>query len=247
MPCITVRGERIETDLVIFDKDGTLLDFQATWVGIIRELVSCLRQETGLGDSLTKGIEQALGISLDRAEIDGNGALAMGTFTECNALLTYSLYREGLRWDNAQIIVESTGKKVFGVEIRKKHVKAARGALSLLMELKSRGISTAVATNDKYSDALIDMECIGASSLIDLVAGADSVKRSKPAPDMIDYLCTRLEKDPQRSVLIGDTVMDAMLGKNAGVSLTIGVAGIVAEKDLAGHMNVVISSLDEIK
>ncbi len=246
MPCITVRGERIETELVIFDKDGTLLDFQATWVGIIRELVSCLSLETGLKDSLSAGIEQALGISLARGEIDGNGALAMGTYTECNALLTYSLYREGIRWDKAQLIVESTGKKVFGADIRKKHVKAARGALPLLRELKSRGISTAVATNDKYADALVDMECIGAASFIDLVAGADSVERSKPAPDMIDYLCTRLGKDPVRSVLIGDTVMDAMLGRNAGVYMTIGVAGIVAEKDLAEYMNVVISCLDEI-
>ncbi len=151
--------------------------------------MSCLRQETGLNSSLTAGIEQVLGISLEEGEIDGNGALAMVTYTECNALLTYCLYHEGLRWDRAQAIVESTGRKVFGAETRKKHVKAARGALPLLRELKSRGISTAVATNDKYSDALIDMECIGASPLIDLVAGADSVKRSKrPGHDRLPVL-----------------------------------------------------------
>jgi phosphoglycolate phosphatase-like HAD superfamily hydrolase len=40
--------------------------------------------------------------------------------------------------------------------------------------------------------------------------------------------------------------MDAMLGKNAGVMLTVGVAGIVPADELSAHMDVVISSLDEI-
>ena len=40
--------------------------------------------------------------------------------------------------------------------------------------------------------------------------------------------------------------MDAMLGKNAGVMLTIGVSGIVSSDVLAEHVDVVISSLEDI-
>jgi phosphoglycolate phosphatase len=246
VPGITVGHTPYEVSLVIFDKDGTLLDFELTWVGIIGELIDALGTYAPDPLSLKGRAERALGLSVEKRSIDGNGALAMGTFTECNALLAYALYREGIPWDKAVTIVEKVGAKAFGAESRRKHVQAARGALPLLKALKSRGILTAVATNDKHKDALVDMELIGASPFLDLVVGADSVKQAKPAPDMVDLICSRLGSVPGKSVLIGDTAMDAMLGKNAGVMLTVGVAGIVPAHELAAHMDVVVSSLEEI-
>lgn len=246
MPYITVQGNIHETDLVIFDKDGTLLDFRDTWIGIFKNFFVSLDQVINLTPILKERIEQALGIYIDKNEIDGNGALAMGTFTECNALLTYCLYREGIRWDSAQIIVEEVGRKVFSSDARKEYVRPSRGALRILEILKSRGISVAVATNDKYSDALLDMEYIGALPFIDLVVGADSVMHAKPSPDMVEKICSTLGRSSAQAVLVGDTVMDAMLGKNSGVMLTIGVCDIVPREILAEHMNVVLSSLEEI-
>lgn len=246
MPCITVLSKPYDTDLVIFDKDGTLLDFEKSWVGIIRELIVELGTHVPMTPALKERIGNALGVSVDTARVDGNGLLAMGTFLECTALLTYCLYREGIRWDRAHGIVEEAGGKVFGPESRKRHIQAAPGALKLLETLKSRGIPVAVATNDKKEDALLDMELIGALPYIELVVGADCVENSKPAPDMVKRICSLLGKDPGRAVLIGDTVMDALLGRNSGVMLTIGVSGIVPAEELARDMNVVVSSLEDI-
>jgi phosphoglycolate phosphatase len=246
VPVITILGKPYETDLVIFDKDGTLLDFEKTWVGIIGELIASLGAHAPDPVSLKGRIEHALGLSVEQGSIDGNGALAMGTFTECNALLTYCLYREGIRWDQGQVIVEQVGARVFGKEVRRRHVQPAQGALSLLKLLKSRGIPAAVATNDKHRDAVVDMELIGAAPYLDLVVGADSVERSKPAPDMVELICGTLGRSPARSVLVGDTAMDAMLGRNAGVMLTVGVAGIVPAAELALHMDVVVPTLNDI-
>ena len=41
-------------DLVIFDKDGTLIDFQVMWGGWVRELAAELERETGgrIGDGV---------------------------------------------------------------------------------------------------------------------------------------------------------------------------------------------------
>jgi len=246
VPGITVLGKPYEAGLVIFDKDGTLLDFEKTWVGIIGELIDALGGHAPDPLSLRGRVERALGIDLGKSSIDGNGALAMGTFTECNALLAYALYREGIRWDRAQTIVEETGARVFSASARKKHVRAAQGALPLLKALKSRGIPLAVATNDKHRDAVVDMELIGAAPYLDLVVGADSVKHPKPAPDMIDLICGSLGLPASQTVLVGDTAMDAMLGRNAGVMLTVGVSGIVPADALSEHMDIVVSSLEDI-
>ena len=246
MPRIHVMEKSYETGLVIFDKDGTLLDFKETWLSIIADLLHAIDAYQPMTTALQTRIEHALGIYVDTGEIDGYGPLAMGTFSESNALLTYCLYIEGQRWDRAQHIVDVVGKEVFSSAKRQQNVQAAPGALELLKTLKSRGIITAVATNDKRSDALIDMDFIGASPYIDLVVGADSVENAKPAPDMVNLICSELGTSSKESVLVGDTIMDALLGKNSGVMLTIGVIGIVPGEVLKEHVDVVVSSLEDI-
>ena len=246
MPHIHVMQKSYETGLVIFDKDGTLLDFKQTWISIIADLLRAIDAYQPMTNDFQKRIEDALGIYVEKGEIDGYGPLAMGTFSECNALLTYCLYMEGQRWDRAQHIVDAVGKEVFSSVKREQNVRAAPGAIRLLKTLKSRGILTAVATNDKRSDALIDMDFIGAAPYIDLVVGADSVENAKPAPDMVNLICCEFGKSSKESVLVGDTIMDALLGKNSGVMLTIGVTGIVSKEVLEEHVDVVISSLEDI-
>jgi HAD superfamily hydrolase (TIGR01509 family) len=123
---------------------------------------------------------------------------------------------------------------------------AAPGALDLLAELKRRGILTAVATNDNAHDAGRDMRAIGAAPFIDFVAGADSVKRPKPAPDMIELICAKLKVDPARAIMVGDAVSDTIAGRQAGCGLTVGISGFVPRELIAAHCDVVIEGLDEI-
>jgi phosphoglycolate phosphatase len=247
MATLHVSGREFSATLAIFDKDGTLIDFKKTWLAIIESLITAMGGHVSLTPALRERVQTALGISVEKGEIDGYGPLAMGTFTECDALLAYSLYQEGIRWDSAQAIVRSLGDEIFRSDIRKTKIHAAKGAINLLARLKKKGISIAVATNDKEEDARSDMESIGADTYIDLVVGADSVNSSKPAPDMVYKICNHFRTDPADTVLIGDTVMDAMLGKNSSVRLTIGITGIVPREVLAEHMDVVVDSLDEIE
>ena len=63
---------------------------------------------------------------------------------------------------------------------------------------------------------------------------------------MVNLICSEFGKSSRESVLIGDTIMDALLGKNSGVMLTIGVTGIVPKEVLEQHVDIVISSLEDI-
>ncbi|HOS96475.1 MAG TPA: HAD family hydrolase [Deltaproteobacteria bacterium] len=246
MAKVDIAGKTYEPDLVIFDKDGTLIDFPETWAAIIHALLEAMTRHIPVGDALRGRVERALGISVQLRTVDPRGPLAMGTFTECDALLTYCLYREGLRWDEAQTIVRTLGDEVFRSEVRARCIRPAQGALELLKRLKEKGLTLAVATNDRAADALDDMFAIGAAPYIDAVVGADNVEHSKPAPDMVEKICGHFSMNPSSSLLVGDTVMDALLGRNSGVMLSVGIPGITTRKDLEGYMDVVVDSLDEI-
>lgn len=247
MASVNVLGKEYAADLVIFDKDGTLIDFRQTWIVIIGKLLNAMGEHVSMTEPLRSRVQEALGISVDNGTIDGSGPLAMGTFTECDALLTYCLYREGVRWDMAQDIVRKLGDDIFRSDVRDKCIRPARGAARLLARLKDKGIHIAVATNDNAKDALSDMFAIGVASYIDIVVGADSVENPKPAADMVNKICSHFQLEPSSAILIGDTVMDALLGKNSRVMLTVGVPDIVPKNELQEHMDVVVDSLDDIE
>jgi len=246
MPSISINQISYETDLVIFDKDGTLLDFQASWLGIIAALIEAIGRRTPMSAALSSRIQRYLGIDLAGEEIHGFGPLAMGTDVETEIILAGCLYREGLRWDQASAVVRAACDEVFGGQVRLDHMTAAKGALELLKNLKQRGILTAVATNDNAIDAGRDMRAIGAADLIDFVAGADSVKHAKPAPDMIELICSKLNVEPRRAVMIGDAVSDTSAGRQAGCGLTVGIAGFVPDDILRQHCDVLVRGLYEI-
>lgn len=247
MTTIRILGKEYSAGLVIFDKDGTLIDFRLTWVDIISKLLNTMSEYVPMTEELRTRVQEALGIWVDVGTIDGSGPLAMGTFSECDALLTYCIYREGISWDKAQDIVRMVGDRVFRSDVRSQSIRPVQGAIPLLARLKDKGVHTAIATNDKAADASSDMVSIGAAYYVDLVVGADSVENSKPAPDMVKRICEHFGVDPSSTVLIGDTVMDALLGKNSGVGLTVGLPGIVPRNVLEEHMDVVVDSLDDIQ
>ncbi len=247
MPRINVNGTQFEADLVIFDKDGTLLDFKQTWIGILREFFAAIARRTAISPELEHQLQQAIGVDLDQAAIDAYGPLSMGTDSETNAVLTGCLYRGGLRWDTAARIVAEAGVEAFTGKVRKENVQASSGAIDLLKTLKSRGNKTAVATNDNTRDASHDMEIIGAAALIDVVVGADLVQNAKPAPDMVLKIISELDTSPERAVMVGDAISDLTAGKNAAVGLTIGVTELLSAEILAQTADLTIASLAEIR
>lgn len=246
MAQVYVDGRAYDADLIIFDKDGTLLDFTQTWVEMVKLLLGTMERYVKTNDALRSMVQEMLGVDVASRKVDPAGALAMGTFAECDALLTYCIHTTGLRWDQAQDIVRTLGDEVFRSDRRNSCLRPAQGALPLLKRLKDKGLTVALATNDKTQDALSDMMAIGAGPYIDVVVGADAVKNPKPSPDMIERICEHVGTPPKSAILVGDTVMDALLGKNAGVALTVGVPGIATRQDLEEYMDVVVDSLDGI-
>lgn len=73
----------------------------------------------------------------------------------------------------------------------------------------------AVITNSPVAIAERALEIGGLARHFRTIVGSDSVPRSKPAPDMVLEACRRLEVDPGRALVVGDSRFDEEAAKAA--------------------------------
>ncbi len=96
------------------------------------------------------------------------------------------------------------------------------GIISMLESLKKQGIKTAVVTN-KMHEAAEDIVRIFFGGLIDITLGQVDGVAQKPQPDGIYHVLEKLGVPKEKAVYVGDSEVDCLTAKNAGITC-IGVS-----------------------
>lgn len=91
----------------------------------------------------------------------------------------------------------------------------------------SRAQGMKVAFNTGYpkviAERILEKTKVTIGKDIDLLMTADQVANSRPAPDMINAICERLQIDASKAIKVGDSAIDIEEGKAAGVKYSIGI------------------------
>lgn len=224
---------------VLFDKDGTLLDYWRTWIPINRAVALFAAR----GDQVLAGTLLALGGHdpiTDR--ITPGSVLAAGTHDEI-----------------AEVFAAHLGNRTpprLAVEIERifqeggaKYAALVEGVEDMLVDLSQRGFVLGVATNDsaeglarslgRHPDVLAHFQ---------FLAGCDSGHGAKPEPGMVHAFCRAMSLGTRDVAVVGDAVHDLEMGRRAGVGLRIGVLGGTSPREvLAPHADVVLESAAELR
>jgi phosphoglycolate phosphatase len=239
MPQITTAGRAFEVEAILFDKDGTLLDFVHTWgawTRHMREHFSARLEQRGLEPLTLEELGGEWGISLrpdgSAAGYDRNGPLSMGTLTELLTLLGACGYRRGLSWAEARIAVRDSWKHADRELDQERAALALPGVPELLAACRATGIPIAVVTADETAAAVKHLSWLGLDGYFAEIIGTDQVDRGKPFPDMVELACSRLGIDVSRVAVIGDTNGDMRMAKAAGAAAAIGLAAGAAVQEL---------------
>lgn len=91
------------------------------------------------------------------------------------------------------------------------------GILEMLAALRAHGVRTAVVSNKAdFAVKALAKQYFG--DLFDMALGEDVAKRpAKPAPDMIYHVLDMLGATPAEAVYIGDSDVDVLTARNAGL------------------------------
>lgn len=229
MSYLTIADQEIACEALIFDKDGTLLDFMELWGRWADDMLERTEQKLlQLGGAWIGGAEKAFGVVRGEngriLDYDRSGPLALAAADELTGVLAWQLYGAGSPWHESVDAVRQ-----FAV-LAEKRLEADRpvrplpGLLTLLHDAKAAGIKLAVATSDSTSSAVKHLRWAGLEGLFDCINGQDLVQEGKPAPDLVFEACRRLGVQPEQAIVIGDGGADMEMAKRAGARLAIGIA-----------------------
>jgi phosphoglycolate phosphatase len=219
---------------VLFDKDGTLFDFIATWSTF------CDRMLAHLGDD-DEGLKDQL-------------AQAVGYDRAARAFLPGSLIVNASAAEVDGAWAELTpGKSLEDVETLTRHelqelpVHPVCDLAKIMGELRALGFKLGVATNDYEAGARNQLTLAGAFDLFDFVCGSDSGYGRKPEPGMINGFCALHDMTPDEIVFVGDSTHDMHCGQNAGAGRCVGVlTGPATKPDLEAHASIVLNSIVDL-
>jgi phosphoglycolate phosphatase len=222
---------------ILFDKDGTLLDFEKTWLPLLRQLAA----EAAKGDAaLAAVLLDAGGLESGTGKVRSGSIMGAGT-TDLIVRLWYPKLR-GAAFDAK---VEKIDRQ-FAAHGRSCSVPID-GAAVVLDLLAARGFVMGVATNDTTAAAIGALEATGMIRNLPHVFGYDSVPTPKPAADMVLAFCAAARVEPSETVVVGDNAHDLIMAKSAGAALAIGVtSGNSRVADLAPLADAVLKSIRDL-
>jgi HAD superfamily hydrolase (TIGR01509 family) len=176
---------------VIFDMDGVLFDTER--LGIVQQLQACREVGYPVTEEL---IMRTMGSSM----LAGREILlsALGQDFPYEKMID--------RW--TELMYEDMA--VHGIPQKP-------GICELLSVLKERGIKTAVATSNNRSIVENYMKMAGLTSSFDEVVCGDSIKNSKPAPDIYLTAAQRLRTEPSKCMGVEDSVNGVRSVRAAGM------------------------------
>jgi phosphoglycolate phosphatase-like HAD superfamily hydrolase len=237
---VTVRLDGI--DLVVFDKDGTIIEFGSMWSGWAVALVEGLVAATGR--PIATPLYAMLGVDPVAATVRAGGGLAATPMARLRDRTREVLLAGGLTAADAERALEEAWHAPDPVA----SARPVTDLGDLFDRLRAGGCGIAVATTDDRDPTEQTLAALGIADRIDATVCADDGIAVKPAPDMILHLCATLGVAPARTAVVGDTAADLQMGRAAGAGLIVAVlTGVGGRGDLAPLADVVIASIEELE
>lgn len=227
-----------DLELVIFDKDGTLIDFHAMWSGWADDLAR--RLESVTGEPIREPLFRALGFDAASGRTLAHAPLAVMPMARLRDLTVAVLRAAGRSAADAGDAVGRSWQAPDPVALA--HPLADLPLLFATLREGCRRI--AVATSDDRAPTEATLAGLGVAELVDAVVCADDGLPVKPAPDMVLHVCRTLGVPPARAAMIGDAPADLVMGRAAGVGLRIGVlSGVGSRRDLEPLADAILPSI----
>ena len=218
---------------VIFDKDGTLFDFQSTW-GIWTAQV--LARIAGSDEALLQQLAEALGYDTQTRRVQPGSVIVAATPMDIAAVVKDCIpalsQTQICDWLNEEA---KTAPQVLVTDLHR-----------LTAELRRINLGLCVMTNDAETPARAHLASVQASDLFDFVIGSDSGFGAKPQAAPLLALADKMEIPAAACVMVGDSSHDLRAGRAAGMRAVAVLTGLAEADELAPLADAVLPDVSHL-
>jgi phosphoglycolate phosphatase len=222
---------------ILFDKDGTLLDFNATWLPAMRK--AALFVAAG-NEPLAEQLMIIGGYNHETQRVRAGSLFAAGNTEEItSAWLAFHPSGEVAELvPHVDQIFQRQGAR---------DCTAVTNLGVVLGRLKQQGLCLGVASSDSLSGIKMTLAPFGVLELFDFIAGYDSGHGVKPGPGMVYGFCAATGLSPDAVLVVGDNQHDLQMGRNACAGLVVGVlSGTSDRTHLAKDADHILDSVADL-
>ncbi|WP_113912867.1 HAD family hydrolase [Roseovarius dicentrarchi] len=222
---------------ILFDKDGTLLDYHATWTSINLQAAEFA---AGGDPALARRLLALADADPDTGRADAGGLFAAGNsaeiadawLAECEALTRADL--------TAGIDSIFTHAMRTAVPIQ--------GGYDAIRALHAQGYKMGVASSDSAEAIRVFLQSAGLTPYFQFIAGYDSGYGHKPDPGALYAFCHETRTAPAAAAMVGDNIQDLQLARSGGAGLAVGVlSGTGTEDKLRPLADVIIPDISHLE
>lgn len=226
-----MRPDQIKA--LLFDKDGTLFDFRATWEGWAQGTLDDL---AGGDADMLSALAAAIGFDLATGSFHNSSLAIAGT----NAQIAEALCTVAAGRTPAQM------ERYLALRAAEAPLAPVTDLPALLDLLRSAGFKLGVMTNDNASTAQAHLAKAGIAERFDFICGADSGHGAKPAPEPLLAFCAHVGIDPNHTAMIGDSTHDLIAAHAAGMTALGVLTGMATAAELAPRADAVLSDIAQL-
>jgi phosphoglycolate phosphatase len=239
---VTIKCREItfsDIQAILFDKNGTLEDSEAYLRSLGQRGARMIdAQIPGIGEPLL----MAFGINSDR--LDPAGLIAVASRRETEVAAAAYIAETGRGWFESLKIARQALEEAEQY-IGKTPSPLFVGSLEVLKSLSEAGLKLGILSAATTQDVGKFVTHHQLGNYLQLEMGVDEGP-SKPDPVLFLQACQVLGVDPGKTLMVGDSVGDMQMARNAQAAGCIGITWIGNSSNVKGA-DVVINQLEEIQ
>ena len=216
---------------IIFDKDGTLFDFTASWGAWTRGFLDVV----ATSDDQRAQLAAVLGYDLVTQTFVKTSPVIAKTTPEIADILA----------PHVDMDIGALND-VMNLQAARAMMRPAVDLPQVLGDLRARGLRLGLATNDTEAPARRHLSDAGVLHLFDFIAGCDSGWGGKPAPGQLLAFAAHLGIDPAQAAMVGDSTHDLFAARAAGMTAVAVLTGVADASELLPHADVVFPDIGGI-
>ncbi|KRF42342.1 hypothetical protein ASG93_21010 [Paenibacillus sp. Soil787] len=232
---------------ILFDKDGTLVDFHSSWVQVATQMIGRLLVDLGLSEDSAARESLLDAIGLHGNAVDPRGILASGTTQDMSDAFVHVLQDKQADPEKLAGLKDWMVEELYMLtKSNREHIKPAADLPRLLKQLRGHGLKIGVATADDQESTLFFLKKMGIAPYFDFIGTSDFYEK-KPSPSMLQAFCEVGGILVEEVAVVGDTVVDLQFAKNGSAGLAIGVlSGVSGSSELKELSTILLPSVGDI-